>query len=878
MTRVLCHTTRTRKSLRVVGAICGLVALASALLLARGVPSAFAISSGPLDFGAPALVDSGAPYVDSDSLVSLSCPSTNLCVGASVGFDEQQIVSSTDPTGGSSADWSIVPTSSFGGSAAGLDLGGVACVTQNGAPYCVADGSTAGGPGVVLTSTDPSGGAGSWTTATASPPDSLNGAPSCVAGGSRPLCLVSENNEASGNAALYASADPAASWSATPVLSLNANNYDSIQGTACLSTTLCLVGTYLGDVYTSQDPTSAWSSTPAATGLYALYSLSCPTTSFCLAAGTDSSGNGEIATTTDPADGKSATWTLSSPPDTSLWSVSCFPDPGLAAPHAFCLGEGAANDEVDASTDGGASWAQETTRETYTSGFAEALACPERGPDNLLCIDGTGGGAVDYSNNADASPASSASWSTPLLVLSGASPVNLFPQSCPSSSLCVASDATGRILTSTDPGGGAAAWSSSLADPDGNGIADLACPTTSLCIAIDFRNDVLQSTDPAGGGGTWSAVGSIDAPNSSFYDLECIPGTETCLVSDGEGEIFRTVDGGSSWSGPSASISGGGVLTGISCPSSAFCLAVDSTGDAMRSTNEGVSWSASPYDDPSVFPTMHFTEALACAPATEFCVAVDSAGYVLTTANAGVSWSAPSASDDMSPASGGLSCPSASLCVELDSGGGLVTSSNPASGGSTWSAPSASFANGDLTCVAGTQLCLASDQAGDVIATTGWPAGPAPQSAPPAPAAGPAPSAVVPEPSAITAASLGEWHLSGTSASALLTCAGSSGASCTITVSVGVRETLKGGKVIAVSAKAKGKPRISNRAITVGSTTVTLSAGQSRTVMVALNVAGERLLARDHAVAAKLTAREGSAVLDTQTVTFKAPPARQKHK
>jgi hypothetical protein len=232
----------------------------------------------------------------------------------------------------------------------------------------------------------------------------------------------------------------------------------------------------------------------------------------------------------------------------------------------------------------------------------------------------------------------------------------------------------------------------------------------------------------------------------------------------------------------------------------------------------------------------------------------------------------------MSPAYGGLSCPSASLCVELDSGGGLVTSSNPASGGSTWSAPSASFANGDLTCVAGTQLCLASDQAGDVIATTGWPAGPAPQSAPPAPAAGPAPSAVVPEPSAITAASLGEWHLSGTSASALLRCAGSSGASCTIAVSVGVRETLKGGKVIAVSAKAKGKPKIRNRTITIGSTTVTLSAGQSRTVVVVLNGAGERLLARDHAVAAKLTAREGSAVLDTQTVTFKAPPARRKHK
>lgn len=877
MTRLMCQTTRTRKSLRVVGALCGLVALASALLLARGVPSAFATSSGPLDFGAPALIDSGAPYVDADSLLSLACPSATLCVGVSGGLDESQIVSSTDPTGGSSADWPVVSASRLGG-VAGLDLGGVGCVMQGGAPYCVADGSTPAGAGVVLTSTDPGGGAGSWTTATASPPDALGRAPTCVAGSSSPLCLVTANNEASGNAALYASADPGASWSATPVLSLNANGFDFIEGTACVSTTLCLAGTYLGDVYTSQDPTSAWSSTPAATGLYVLYSLSCPTASFCLAAGIDSSGNGEIATTTDPADGISATWTLFSPPDTLLSSVSCFPDPGLAAPHALCLGDGEASDEVDVSTDGGASWAQEATRETYTTGFAGAFACPEGGPDNVVCIDGTGGGAVDYSDNADGSPASSASWSSPLLLLGGISPVNLFPQSCPSSSLCVASDDAGRILTSTDPGGGAAAWSSSLVDPGGNGIENVACPTTSLCVAIDGHNDVLQSTDPAGGGGTWSAVGSIDTPNISIYELACIPGTETCLASDGEGEIFRTVDGGSNWSGPSASISGGDIVIGLSCPSSAFCLAIDSFGDAMRSTNEGVSWSASPYDDPLGFPAEHFTEALACAPETELCVAIDSAGDVLTTSDGGASWSAPSAGVDTSPANDALACPSTSLCAELDSSGDLLTSSDPAGGGSTWSAPSASVANGDLTCVAGTQLCLASDQAGDVVATTGWPAAPPPQSAPPAPASGPAPSAVLPAPSAITAASLGEWHLSGASASALLSCAGSSGSSCTITVSVGVSETLKGGKVIAVSAMARGKPKISKRTIPIGSTSVTLSAGQSRTVTVALNGSGERLLAKDHSVAAKLTASEGSVVLDTQTVTFHALPAKKKHK
>jgi len=46
---------------------------------------------------------------------------------------------------------------------------------------------------------------------------------------------------------------------------------------------------------------------------------------------------------------------------------------------------------------------------------------------------------------------------------------------------------------------------------------------------------------------------------------------------------------------------------------------------------------------------------------------------------------------------------------------------------------------------------------------------------------------------------------------------------------------------------------------------------------VVINGSGERLLAKDHSVAAKLTAREGGTVLDTQTVTFRASPTK-KHK
>lgn len=872
MSRLLCQRSRSRDSLRALTALGALIAIASALLLARTVPTAFATSSGPLDFDAPTLIDSGPPYVDPDSLVSLACPSANLCVGVSSGRDDAQIVSSADPTGGSSSDWSVVSTSSLTGSAARADLGGVACVMQGGSPFCLADGATQAGVGVTLTTTDPTGGAGAWATAAASPPSSpnVNSTPTCVAGSSAPLCLVAEDNQASGDAALYASADPAESWSATPVLSLNANDYDFIEGAACPSTTLCLAGTYRGEVYTSNDPTSEWSSTPAVTGLYSLRSLSCPTASFCLAAGTDSSDNSEIATTSDPADGTSATWTLASPPDIALWSISCFPDPGLAAPHALCLGSDGTSDALDVSTNGGTSWAQEATQETYTSGFAGVFACPEGGPNNLVCIDGTGGGAIDYSDNADVGPVTGASWSPPLLLLSGASPVNLFPQSCPASSLCVASDDAGRILTSTDPGGGASAWSSALVDPTGNGIENVACPSTALCIAIDGDGEVLRSTDPPGGGGTWSRVASIGGPTTFIYDLACVPGTETCLAADFEGDVFRTVDGGSSWSGPSASISGDEPITGLACPSAAVCLDVGADGYAMRSTDEGATWSSSPYDD-YFTPTMHFTSAVTCTPGTEFCVAIDSDGYVLTTADGGASWSAPSASTDTSPESDALACPTSTLCVALESNGDVLTSSDPTGGGSTWSTPSASLALGDVTCVTGTQLCLASDQAGDVLATTPWPA------APPPPATTLAPSPPAPPPSTTaTTASLGTWRLDGTAANTLLSCSGSSGASCTITVALDVIETLKSGKVVAVAAKAIAKPKTTKRTITIGASTATLAAGHSETVTVALDGAGQSLLERRHALAAQLTARDGATVLATQTVTFKALGEKKK--
>ncbi len=74
-----------------------------------------------------------------------------------------------------------------------------------------------------------------------------------------------------------------------------------------------------------------------------------------------------------------------------------------------------------------------------------------------------------------------------------------------------------------------------------------------------------------------------------------------------------------------------------------------------------------------------------------------------------------------------------------------------------------------------------------------------------------------------------------------VSCTGPSGTSCKLTLRLTVVETLKGHRVVGVTAAKKRR-----RTVTVGSATVTLAAGQATTVSVSLNRTGRRLLAKRH--------------------------------
>jgi hypothetical protein len=126
-------------------------------------------------------------------------------------------------------------------------------------------------------------------------------------------------------------------------------------------------------------------------------------------------------------------------------------------------------------------------------------------------------------------------------------------------------------------------------------------------------------------------------------------------------------------------------------------------------------------------------------------------------------------------------------------------------------------------------------------------------------------------------ASAGHVAVSGTTASAPLECAGSSGASCTITLTMSVTEKLMGGKILAISS-AERKAKTTRRTVIVGKKTISIGVGQRETVNVNLNAAGMHLLATHHKLSVRLKATQatsgGTALLTSQKITFKAKPKK----
>jgi hypothetical protein len=295
--------------------------------------------------------------------------------------------------------------------------------------------------------------------------------------------------------------------------------------------------------------------------------------------------------------------------------------------------------------------------------------------------------------------------------------------SCPSASLCVAGDAAGNILSSTNPKGGPIAWTIAAVSSN-ESIFGVGCPSISLCVAVG-GNDVLTATDPSGGASAWR--NTTPDQGNYWYAVSC-PSVSLCVAGGGGAgihggpTILTSTDpsgGASSWtSAPVAS--GEGILDAVSCPSVSLCVATTNGGDAFTSTNP--TGGASGWRKTTIDPGNLIT-AVSC-PSVSLCVAGDGTsegnGNILTTTNptGGASAWTKATIDPGAPYQVGLtavSCPSVSLCIASDTDGNILTSTDPTGGASAWKKARIS-----LTAVScpSPSLCIAVDGNGNILTST----------------------------------------------------------------------------------------------------------------------------------------------------------------
>jgi len=533
------------------------------------------------------------------NVAGMSCPTAALCVGVDT---NNQVLVSTDPTGGASA-WKVfgVPEVSPGY--------GMVAVSCPAATLCVA----ADGAGDVYTSKDPAGGASAWVhTATL-----FGGAGTGYVGyrgvscASVTLCLVAgAGSSAAGAASLYAATKPGggdSSW--TP----SASSQVTPESVSCSRGPICVTPSYVGTTpgfAVSTKPTEPLSEWGTQTGGDVKYgpanAVSCTGESLCVAV----DSGGDVITSAKPAGGF---WTVAAADgSTPLTGVSC---PSVS----LCVAVG---DSGVLLTDTEPYKPSSTWKPADVDAALDltGVSCPSVS----LCVAVDGQGDVLTSS----SPAGGASaWHA-----TAVTGLAMTAVSCASTLLCVATDGDGDVFTSTNPAGGASAWNRTAVTGSGGGgdvpppFSAISCTAAPLCVATDGDGDVITSTDPAGGASAWTV--SYLGYSSNLTGVSCTSGG-TCVATYGSGQVAASSDpaGGSfAWTvaAPvSGSLSG---LYGVTCTDAGLCVAVG--GWELDGTQPGGAWTSNQIDS-TYQVVMSSVDCIATTIGPALCVAVDTDGRVL---------------------------------------------------------------------------------------------------------------------------------------------------------------------------------------------------------------------------------------------------------
>ncbi len=486
---------------------------------------------------------------------------------------------------------------------------------------------------------------------------------------------------------------------------------NSFSGVSCPSTGLCVAVDTAGHLVTSTDPNagpSAWQVSNLTQAGLDLTGISCPSVSLCVVVDT----NGDVITSTDPTGGPLA-WDI-----TGGLLDPMFPAYVSCPSTNFCVAVDA-NDTVAYSTDptGGASaW---TTYSTDYPGLAfDGISCAS----STLCVAMDSSSEVVISTDPTAPAQLGGSgpgdWSE-TTVDSGNVLSSVW---CESTSLCVAVDEQGNVLSSANPTGGSSAWS--IAPVDGTtALLGITCSSASLCAAVDSQGDVLVSTNPTGGAPAWT-TSNIDGTNQ-VTAISC-PSDALCVSVDSAGNIASTISPGggpSSWT--TATVDNTDWLSGISCPSAALCVGVDHSGNVVTSTDPT---GGSPHWTVTQVDSVGKLMAVAC-PSTSLCVAVDDTSHIFTSTDptgGAAAWTIADESGSLVAGFHGVSCATDSACLAVGGDGGGLITTDPTGGPAAWSyvrvgpgsavTPGGNVGGGELITGAwcSLDLCVTIDDAGEI--------------------------------------------------------------------------------------------------------------------------------------------------------------------
>lgn len=368
---------------------------------------------------------------------------------------------------------------------------------------------------------------------------------------------------------------------------------NELTAVTCAGST-CVAVDSQGNVFVSTNAGTSWSKQYLVSSK--LTSVSCASSSLCLAAGSDGS-----ATTFNPA----------AVPASHVQLI----DSGNGINAASCIGS--STDCIVSDTKGNAFYATNVSTSangTWTTWNGPTGQSPSQAvncPTSTLCVlaDGVaeegGGGKLYYASSLGGA------WKEGFAPSFGVDSV-----SCGSTSLCVSGQAEGFIHFSTKPA--STEWF--VLEIGSAAMTATDCLSASFCAVVDSKGNVhiantaAKIKEAAG----WKST-NVDG-TTALQGVGCTS-TTSCVAVDSIGDVLNlTIESSGSATVSKHDIDGTNSLTGVSCVGSATCAAVDSVGNVFASENKGETWVR-------VHQLEDKLTSVSCA-STSLCLAADTIGNV----------------------------------------------------------------------------------------------------------------------------------------------------------------------------------------------------------------------------------------------------------